>query len=366
MNGLLVSPLIKGTEKNIGDYIQSIAQEQFWEKIDCLVERERLASFKSDETVNLIVQGWFMWTPEEFPPSKHINPYFISFHLTPFIADKLLNEKAITYFKKYAPIGCRDYQTLNILESKGIPCYYSSCLTLTLGLNYSSNHKNNEIYIVDPHFEMGGSKQYSKLKRIYNIISTIFCHYNTILKLKKVFISHLYKTGSDIKSRIYSLMQLASYYYTYSQIFDDELLLKAKYVTHIIHDDGSLSEYQKLDLARKLVNKYASAKLVITSRIHAALPAIAVETPTIFISSSNLERGNPGAPGGRFDGIIDLMNSFYFSSKGIISGSTNNILKDTDKIGINAIVINSEKYKELKDELINRVNSFVDKCKSKD
>ena len=49
MNGLLVVPPICGNKKNIGDYIQSVAQEQYWNYIDCYVEREKFASFYSKE-----------------------------------------------------------------------------------------------------------------------------------------------------------------------------------------------------------------------------------------------------------------------------------------------------------------------------
>ena len=71
MNGLLIASLTSGSKKNIGDYIQSVAQEQYWDHIDCYVEREKLASFttSSDEKVNVIMQGWFMWNADEFPPA---------------------------------------------------------------------------------------------------------------------------------------------------------------------------------------------------------------------------------------------------------------------------------------------------------
>lgn len=75
MNGLLVVPPICGNKKNIGDYIQSVAQEQYWNYIDCYVEREKFASFYSKEKPNLIMNGWFMWNAEQFPTSDSINPF---------------------------------------------------------------------------------------------------------------------------------------------------------------------------------------------------------------------------------------------------------------------------------------------------
>jgi len=73
--------------KNIGDYIQSVAQEQFFQHIDGFVEREHLDQVISSQRINVIMNGWFMWNPKNFPPASCINPLFISFHLTPKICE---------------------------------------------------------------------------------------------------------------------------------------------------------------------------------------------------------------------------------------------------------------------------------------
>lgn len=73
-NGILVcAPLSNG--KNIGDYIQSVAQEQFYSKKGCYVEREELNTFHSNERTNVIMNGWFMWKPQNFPPSEDMRVY---------------------------------------------------------------------------------------------------------------------------------------------------------------------------------------------------------------------------------------------------------------------------------------------------
>ena len=63
MNGLLKCSGTSDT-KNIGDYIQTVAQEQFWDEVDCYVEREELNTIKSDEKINVIMNGWYMWQPQ--------------------------------------------------------------------------------------------------------------------------------------------------------------------------------------------------------------------------------------------------------------------------------------------------------------
>lgn len=79
-NGLLICAG-SGSVKNIGDYIQSVAQEQFYDHVDTYVEREALDTFFSDGKTNVIMNAWFMWRPEHFPPSPSINPLFVSMHI---------------------------------------------------------------------------------------------------------------------------------------------------------------------------------------------------------------------------------------------------------------------------------------------
>ena len=40
----------------------------------------------------------------------------------------------------------------------GIKSYFSSCLTLTLGIKYKSEEKSDEVIFVDPYYQLGGGK----------------------------------------------------------------------------------------------------------------------------------------------------------------------------------------------------------------
>ena len=57
---------------------------------------------------------------------------------------------------------------------------------------------------------------------------------------------------------------------------------------------------ERFKLAKSLLNKYARAKLVITTRIHAALPSLALHTPVILINKKYDKR---------FPGLYDLLNT---------------------------------------------------------
>lgn len=363
MNGLLVVPPTCGNRKNIGDYIQSVAQEQYWDKIDCYVERENLASFYAEEKTNLIMNGWFMWNAQQFPPSESINPFFISFHLSPSIASTLLTPSTIEYFKGHEPIGCRDLGTKDILEHHGIKCYFSGCLTLTLDLKYGNNVPSEQIIIADPYFEIGGSKKYGRIKRIGILLKESVLYFQKVSRIRKSFFRNReYVKG--LKGKVRQWCEAASLYYTYSLFLDDDILQNATYVSHIIDQIG-MSETDKMDMAKKYINIYGSAKLVITSRIHAALPCLALGTPVVFCTTENLaNNGIEGSAGGRFGGLIDLMNYVSINGRFVNCSDSLKMILQKGKISKQTKLSNPQKHLQIAKDLKERTFAFVNKCNS--
>lgn len=178
-NGLLVYTPLNG-KFNIGDYIQSLAAKQFFPNSSTFlyIDRDHTNEYQG-EPVKLIMNGWYSHEPQNWPPSIQINPLFVAIHINETIKDQFLTEESIAYFKRFEPIGCRDYNTQKMLLSKGIKAYFSGCLTLTLGLTYQ--HKKiscNKIYFVDPFFTLTPK---------YPLYLAIFkCFFPTI-KLLKTF-----------------------------------------------------------------------------------------------------------------------------------------------------------------------------------
>ncbi len=81
----------------------------------------------------LIAFGWHMHglfqERLDFPYRPGLRPIFISFHVA---NPSLLTDAAIAYLRRYAPIGCRDWYTVDLLRGQGIPAYFSGCLTSTI------------------------------------------------------------------------------------------------------------------------------------------------------------------------------------------------------------------------------------------
>lgn len=311
-------------EFNIGDYTQSLAARQFLPKVDHLINREEMANFKNSKT-SLILNGWFCHKPDRWVPSESINPLFISFHINSTAQTKLLSSEGIKYLKKYEPIGCRDQTTVRTLKSHGVEAYFSGCLTLTLD-NYKvdQSKRSDKIFIVDPFFDYPTTKSLTRDPR--SIAKGILK--GDILNINK-------------KNKMLNLA------------IDKDLIESASYETQVL-PSKTYSDREKFEIAESLLYKYATAKLVITSRIHCALPCLALGTPVIFLDAFKNKVDTC-----RFDGITNLLNTIKFHDNGTITNNFNL----TGKITKDIKVENPENYKELASKLKEKCRNFVNQEK---
>lgn len=306
---------------NIGDYIQSLAAKQFLPQVDRFINREKLSQYK-DENVKLIMNGWFTHNIRHWIPSGKIIPLFVSFHINNTASPFLLNEKGVSYLKKHEPIGCRDGFTVEILKEKGIEAYFTGCLTLTLdSYKVDDSLRTDKIYIVDPLYG------YVTRKKIMN-------NYKAFLKSiwsGKIF--ELGKRSQHIK-----------------KIIDKNILKNAVYINHE-PKAGMFSQEEKFKMAEDLLNQYARAKLVITSRIHCALPCLALGTPVVFINGFD-----DFVDSCRFDGILDLFNRIDIDAE---TGQFKANFALNGKITKNLEVKNPEKYQDLANKLKDCCKKFI-------
>ena len=81
--------------------------------------------------------GWFMHQLFRmgygFPLHDALRPLFVSFHCN---KRDLLTDDAIAYLKRYGPVGCRDWTTVYLLLSAGVPAFFSGCLTTTVSTTF--------------------------------------------------------------------------------------------------------------------------------------------------------------------------------------------------------------------------------------
>jgi len=255
---------------NLGDDIQTFAASKLLPRVDEFLDRENLKMSEINEKIKFICNGWYMYYPQNWPPAKNLHPLFISFHITNSNNSyrKMVSKDLINYYKKFEPIGCRDTYTLNLFKAIGIKAYLSGCLTLTLDNPFSKNERNKDIIVVDP-----------------------FMFY-----MKKEFKEHIIK-----------------------KLVPNSFHKNIKYISHYIKYPLDSIE-QRMDYTKNILDIYAKAHVVITSRIHAALPAMALGTPVIFIDLGY----NSIKSRSRFGGILELFNildnsNLFFTDKSYFS-----------------------------------------------
>lgn len=269
-------PNAKGIVKkgNIGDYIQSLASLQFLPQncIPTFIDRDNFEYYNNSQNKKIVIMNsWNIIEKGNRKIPDNIYPIYISYHINN--AD-FIDSIAINNLKKYQPIGCRDKFTRNALLKKGIHAYFSSCLTTTLDIFFSvkESERTNEIIFIDYKFGM--------------------------MPLADKFIKSLNK-------------------YDFNKI---------KYITHL-YILKKYTHFERFRLAKQLLDRYARAKLVVSTRIHGALPCLALNTPVIFI---NKEYDN------RFPGLYELLNTIGINSKGEF--------KINVQLNKNNMVVNSNNY----------------------
>jgi hypothetical protein len=333
--GLLTYSTTFDGRLNIGDFIQSLAAKQFLPKTDILIDRENLSCYDGDK-IKMIMNGWYMHNPNHWTPSLKIDPLFVAFHLNSSVANILLNDSGVKYLKKYEPIGCRDYYTVEQLKSKHIDAYYSSCLTLTLGEKYTKQNEDSEIiFIVDPYFPK------SSYKGLYNIF---------LSSIQALRIIHIFpKIKNIIEGKgIKAFIKVGAFYRIYKKMFSEDILKNAIYISHF---PKYTSEEDMFNLADSLLKQYSKAKFVISSRIHCVLPCLGIGVPSLYIHNQ-LNKIDSDC---RLDGLLELLNVINLNNNGEFTSKDVQI-----KINRNSLIKSKTSYNLYKDNLIKRCKDFID------
>lgn len=280
---------------NIGDDIQTYAAIKYLPHIDYYIDRESLSIFVPNEKehVSMIMNGWYIHNKLAWPPSPYINPLLISMHFKDLeetdVGDMYLKGMGGEFLKKYAPVGARDTETQRRLEKNEIETYFSGCMTLTLE-KFPEIKKKQKICLVDVEAEA--------IKKI-----------KENAKCEVEVLSHFLNPEETERKSINERMQ------------DVENLLK----------------------------KYQESKLVITSRLHVALPCVALGTPVIVLHKQFFDEDRLGT----------FFNLF-----------TNYIYEDFLKMDIKQVLDkpkrNSREYLQIKKNINQRCRQFIKQCEESD
>jgi hypothetical protein len=221
--------LIEGEKRNnSGDVLQGLVAKQFLSIDSKCIDREKIKSGNYADGI-VISNGWFQHNIEEFPVKENQYPIYISVHIAK--SELLQKESTREHLKKYAPIGCRDKKTMQLLSFWGIPSYFSSCLTITSNkLIKGSIIKSNEILLID------------------NIDHPI--PINTIYKIEELFGKQLIRINHNPKSK------------------------ETNFEEYIESESENVIQF---------LQKYQNSDYIVTSKLHAALPCLALKKKVLFI-----------------------------------------------------------------------------------
>ena len=199
------------------------------------------------------MNGWFKTNPAEWPPHPDYTPIYLGFHIRLFQSPSLVSPAALDHYAANGPVGCRDRNTLSLLTSHGIDAFLSHCLTLTFPRRLPDPERQNEIFVV------------SRDQQFLEYLPASVGPYN--------FISQYSESG-----------------------------------------DFSVNLLQ----ARELIQTYHDrAKLIITTMLHCALPAIAMGIPVVVFFPPN-EGAAHQSDIERFSSLSELVRVFHPSEASLV------------------------------------------------
>ena len=220
---------IKYTKRNgrltIGDDIQLLAIESMYRQIG--VDYDEVVRIEFCELSSY--DGEYVILPISFPFISYSNAAYVtmfSHKIIPvFLGVCMLTstfqQEEIDYLKRFSPIGCRDMHTFRTMQKLGIPAYLNGCMTLTFPRVKSNLDDCKKIYCID--------------------------------------------VPEEIKNNI-----------------PEKLLADCVFVSHTFYmSDLEITPEEK---AKEMYTEYVeNAKMVITTRMHAALPCAAAGIPVVLL-----------------------------------------------------------------------------------
>ena len=281
---------------NLGDDIQTYAAIKLLPKVDYYIDRENMDEFRSNDgkKVAAIMNGWFLHKKYHFPPSAYIKPLCVSMHFSKYdyydLKYSFLEGEGLKWVKSNSPIGCRDISTWRICKEKKIDSYLSGCITLTLPKQRYIERELPYICAVD---------------------------------LQDQDIEYLKKIG-------------------------DRNQVAVTAVTHKI-DKNLINRNieERFKNVENILTLYQNALCVVTTRLHCALPCLAMGVPVLFLidNETSIDEGNNR----RFDIFLDLLHTCT--------------IKDFRNRNFEYNIINPpsnlSSYVQYRERIINQVKLFV-------
>uniref|UniRef100_A0A0G4GJV2 Sugar phosphate transporter domain-containing protein n=1 Tax=Chromera velia CCMP2878 TaxID=1169474 RepID=A0A0G4GJV2_9ALVE len=264
-------PLDRHTEpdvrKNLGDMAQGFGSMHYLPRVDTTICRDKMADDAprvlretGKENIFMVANAWYGHWEQQWPPHESTRAVMLAVHLNPEVEKPFRSEAAMSWYKsyveRYGPIGVRDVASAKMLSRKpDVPHFFSTCCTLLMENPFEVLHRlggpplvREGVVVSDPKLNMDG--------------------YKTVVP-ERILNSAILATQESVSA-----------------------------------DGLGWSDFDT-EFCRLLT--LAKAKLVVTTRIHVALPSVAFGTPVVF-----LDDGNPaGGAGGRLEGLMQFFHTIH-------------------------------------------------------
>lgn len=221
---------------NLGDPIQSYAVKLLYKEMgikdeDIIpVPRYDIENYDGEECICVVNT---CSTYEELAYDSHFMPPSNKVHVIPFSLhiNREIGEKEAEFYRNCLDVGCRDVFTVNALSALGANAYLTGCITLTFPKrSVAYDESADKVYLIDVQPEF-----------------------------KKLIPSHLLNGAIELSS-----------IHRFAIIHDSNRMTTQEAME--FHTMGE----ERIELLKK------TAKLVITSRLHAASPCLAMGIPVIM------------------------------------------------------------------------------------
>lgn len=148
--------LLKVGTENLGDHIQILASEALLRRagVTPSFAVDRDDAIAHDPPVEggvrpgIVLNGWFKTNSAEWPPHPAYDPIYIGFHIRLFQSPSLLSAAALEHYAAHGPVGCRDRHTLSMLRAHGVDAFLSHCLSLTFPRRLPDPERQTELFVV--------------------------------------------------------------------------------------------------------------------------------------------------------------------------------------------------------------------------
>ena len=248
---------LKVSTENLGDHLQILAGRQLLDRLGLvpgvLIDRDHeiaTAPMLDDgrRPLGILLNGWFKTHPTEWPPHPRLIPIYLGFHIRLFQSPTLLSAAALQHYRRFGPIGCRDRHTLSLLRSHAVDAFLSHCLSLAVPRRLADPEQQTKTFIV------------SRDERILDFLPTA--------------------------------------------------IRSAEFVCHY---SGTNDFSANLRRAAELLALYRSrAKLIVTTMLHCALPAIAMGIPVVVFFPPNIGDQHR-SDRERFSSLQELVRIFHLN-----------------------------------------------------